>query len=83
MRMVEPSGASWLRVASALLASLEPWASGATGSRGSQLISGTLADLHAIDVVVDFAVLELANADASAGASAMAVAIDADADAGA
>ena len=57
VRMVEPSAASWLRGASALLASLEPWASGATKSRGIRLFSDTLADLHAVAAVAVAAVV--------------------------
>ena len=49
---------------------LTPWASGGRGSRGIRLFPGTLADLQAVDVVVEavveFAVIELASAIAGA-----------------
>ena len=54
---------------------LESWAAGSTGSRGSPLFSGLLADMHAVVAVVEFTVLELAMADAGAGASIAAVAL--------
>ena len=69
--------------ASASLASLAPWASGGRRSREIRLFPSMLANMHAVDVVVEVAVIELANVDAGAGASVMAIAIDADADAGA
>ena len=80
-RMREPVATSWQPGVSASPASLAPWASGATGSRGRQLLPSTLVDLHAVDVVLEFAVIELAsvvesaviaiaNADANASANA-------------
>ena len=77
MRMVEPSAASWLRGGSpgATPGLLEPW------GRAEGAFPRLLADLHAVDVVVGFAMIEVARA--IAGASAMAAAIDAEADAGA
>ena len=59
-----------------------PWASGGRGSRRSQLFPSPLAYLHAVAIVVEFAVIELASvvefavialamADADACASAM------------
>ena len=81
--MKEPLDASCPGGASASLASLAPWASGGRVSCGIRLFPNTLANVHAVGVVVGFAMIENASVDAGDGASAMAVAIDADADAGA
>ena len=78
--MGEPSAASWLRGGSpgARPRLLEPWAA---GGKAEGAFPSLLADLHAVDVVVEFAVIELTSA--IAGTSAMAAAIEAEADAGA
>ena len=70
----DPTAESWLPGASFLT----PWGSGASGAHWLQLISGRLADLHA--VVVEIAVIELASVVEFV---VMEIAIYTDADAGA